>query len=298
LSSGLSSARPRLLLAASVFYLALIFGVMLWRGIEIEPQWVVLALLLIAVAMGRGRQFVQDWSPFLLLFLAYEVMRGFAGQTGFQPHDISWMETALFGGALPTLILQHAFYDPRVIGFQDWAAMFFYFMHFPLPIAVGFLFWTNSREHYWRFISALLLMCFVAFVTYLAWPSTPPWLQLPHDVVKINNQTIAKWGVSYVISPLYSHLNPNQYAAFPSLHAAFPALAALYAWARYRLVAIVLVAWTACVWLSIVYLGEHYFVDALAGLVYALAAAAVVEAVARRRQRARTVAATPATPSS
>ena len=75
------------------------------------------------------------------------------------------------------------------------------------------------------------------------------------------------------------------------LHAAFPALAALYAWARYRLVAIVLVAWTACVWLSIVYLGEHYFVDALAGLVYALAAAAMVEAVARRRRRAGKVAA-------
>jgi membrane-associated phospholipid phosphatase len=300
LSSGLnrfSSGRPRLLLAASVFYLALIFGVMLWRGIEIEPQWVVLALLLIAVAMGRGRQFVQDWSPFLLLFLAYEVMRGFAGQTGFTPHDVSGLERALFGGALPTLLLQHTFYDPRVIGFQDWAAMFFYFMHFPLPIVVGFLFWANSRDHYWRFIAALLLMCFVAFITYLAWPSTPPWLQFRHEVVKINDQTIAKWGVSYLISPLYTHLNPNQYAAFPSLHAAFPALAAMYAWSRYRLVAVVLIVWTACVWAAIVYLGEHYFVDALAGLVYAVAAAAVVEFLARRR-RARGRAITPATPSS
>jgi membrane-associated phospholipid phosphatase len=296
LSSGRIRSRPRLLLAASVFYLALIFGVMLWRGIEIEPQWVVLALLLIAVAMGRGRQFVQDWSPFLLLFLAYEVMRGFAGQTGFQPHDVSRLERTLFGGALPTLVLQHAFYDPRVIGFQDWAAMFFYFMHFPLPIVAGFLFWTHSRDHYWRFIAALLLMCFVAFITYLVWPSTPPWLQFK-DVVKVNDQTIAKWGVSYLISPLYTHLNPNQYAAFPSLHAAFPALAAMYAWARYRLFAIALIVWTACVWAAIVYLGEHYFVDALAGLVYAVAAALLVELVARRR-RARARAVTPATPSS
>jgi membrane-associated phospholipid phosphatase len=110
-------------------------------------------------------------------------------------------------------------------------------------------------------------------------------------VVKINDQTIAKWGVSYLISPLYTHLNPNQYAAFPSLHAAFPALAAMYAWARYRLFAIALIAWTACVWAAIVYLGEHYFVDALAGLFYAAAAVAVVELFARWRPK-------PARPSS
>jgi membrane-associated phospholipid phosphatase len=281
---------------ASVFYLALIFGVMLWRGIEIEPQWVVLALLLIAVAMGRGRQFVQDWAPFLLLFLAYEVMRGFASKTGFPPHDVSGLEKAVFGGQLPTVVLQHAFYNPHVISPWDWVAMIFYFMHFPLPIVVGFLFWTNSREHYWRFISALLLMSFVAFLTYLVWPSTPPWIEYKGVVHKINNETVAKWGVSYLISPLYKNLNPNDYAAFPSLHAAFPSLAAIYAWRRYRWVAIGLLAWTACVWVAIVYLGEHYFVDALAGLAYALLAVAVVELVVRRRSLAR--AATPARPSS
>ena len=64
-------------------YLGLIFGVMLWRGISIEPQWVVLALLLVAVALGRGRAFLTDWLPFLVLFFAYEIMRGFAAKTGF-----------------------------------------------------------------------------------------------------------------------------------------------------------------------------------------------------------------------
>jgi len=36
----------------SLFYLALIFGVMLWRGVSIEPEWVVLALLVIAIVAG------------------------------------------------------------------------------------------------------------------------------------------------------------------------------------------------------------------------------------------------------
>jgi membrane-associated phospholipid phosphatase len=126
-------------------------------------------------------------------------------------------------------------------------------------------------------------MSFVAFVTYLFFPTAPPWIAQQSEVHKVINETVEKWGVDYIVSPLYSRLNPNQYAAFPSLHAAFPALTALYAWKRYRLLAIGLVVYTACVWLAIVYLGEHYFVDALAGLAYAAVAAGVVTLVATRR---------------
>jgi membrane-associated phospholipid phosphatase len=276
---------PRAMLIGSLVYLSIIFGVMLWRGISIEPEWVVLALLLIAVALGRGITFIADWTPFLLLFFAYEAMRGFASKTGFAPHDLSGLERAVFGGTLPTLTLQHAFYHVESVSPQDVVAMFFYFMHFPLPILVGFVFWINSREHYWRFIAALLLMCFVAFATYLFWPSAPPWYQL-HDVVKINDRTIAAlWHNQYYVSQIYHSFNPNKFAAFPSLHAAFPALAAVYAWKRYRLLAIGLVLWTFAVLLSIVYLGEHYVVDALDGFLYVAAAALIVEGFTRWRAR-------------
>jgi membrane-associated phospholipid phosphatase len=283
--------RPGALLIGSLVYLAVVFGVMLWRGISIEPEFVVLALLVIAVAMGRGLSFIADWGPFVLLFLAYEAMRGFAAKTGFAPHDLSGLERAVFGGTLPTVALQHAFYHVESVSPQDVVAMFFYFMHFPLPILVGFLFWLRSREHYRHFIAALLLMAFLAFLTYLFWPSAPPWYQFQEGKVadsqvvhKILNETVDKfWGASYVVSPIYSHLNPNQFAAFPSLHAAFPALAAVYAWARFRALAIVLIGWTAAVLLSIVYLGEHYVVDALDGFVYVAVATVLVEWFVRRR---------------
>ena len=287
--------RPGALLVGSVVYLAVIFGVMLWRGISIEPEFVVLALLVIAVAMGRALSFIADWGSFLLLFFAYEAMRGFAAKTGFQPHDLSGLERGLFGGNLPTLVLQHALYRVDAVSPQDLVAMFFYFMHFPMPILVGFVFWLRSREHYRRFIAALLLMAFLAFVTYLFWPSAPPWYQFQagqvpsSDVVhKILNETVDKlWGASYVVSPIYSHLNPNQFAAFPSLHAAFPALAAVYAWNRFRALSIFLIGWTIAVMFSIVYLGEHYVVDALDGLIYVAVATILVEGFVRwRRMRA------------
>jgi hypothetical protein len=268
---------------------------MLWLGISIEPEWVAVALLVIAIALGRGRTFVVDWTPFLLLFFAYEAMRGFAARLA--PHDLSGLERWVFGGTLPTLTLQHAFYRPGVIGPQDIVAMVLYFMHFVLPIVVGFIFWVNSREHYWRFISALLLMCFLAFVTYLFWPSAPPWYQVP-AVVKINDQTVHRlWGYTLVF--VYHAFNPNQFAAFPSLHAAFPALAAVYAWRRYRALAVGLITWTLAVVVAIVYLGEHYVVDALASVPYVAAATFVVESVSRWRKRGSTPSrmTTPARPS-
>jgi hypothetical protein len=298
--------RPRVILVGSILYLALIFGVMLWRGISIEPEWVVLALLVIAIALGRGRTFVADWGPFLILFFGYEAMRGFASKTGFAPHDLSGIERAVFGGTLPTLTLQHTFYRPEVVSPQDVIAMFFYFMHFPLPIVVGFVFWVRSREHFRRFVGALLLMALLAFITYLFWPSAPPWYQFREDSVpgssvvhKILDETVQKfWGANYMVSPLYTHLNPNQFAAFPSLHAAFPALAAVYAWSRYRGLAVGLILWTIGVLLSIVYLGEHYVVDALDGFVYVAVATLIVEAFTRwRRHRPRAARSTPARPS-
>jgi membrane-associated phospholipid phosphatase len=141
-------------------------------------------------------------------------------------------------------------------------------------------------------------MCFLAFVTYLFWPSAPPWYQL-HDVVKINDQTVhALWGYT-LVTPIYHSFNPNAFAAFPSLHAAFPMLAAVYAWERYKPLALGLVLWSAAVLLSIVYLGEHYVVDALVSLFYVAAATMIVELVSRRRERHSRGAseAMPATPS-
>ncbi|MDQ6898312.1 MAG: phosphatase PAP2 family protein [Candidatus Dormibacteraeota bacterium] len=276
---------PRLLLGGSLVYLGLVFGVMLWRGIDIEPQWVVLALLVIAAALGRGKQFIFDFVPFLLLFLLYEVMRGFAAKTGFAPHDLSGPEQLLFGGALPTQWLQQAFYIPRSVGWVDLVSMGIYFLHFPLPVAVGFIFWLRDRRHYWHFVWALLLMSALAFVTYLFFPSTPPWLQYPGEVHKVTNETVTKLNIGYFISPVYEQMNPNQYAAFPSLHASYPVLAAVYAWRRYRLLALALAVWSAAVWFSIVYLGEHYVVDALFGLLYVAGATAALELGSRHLRR-------------
>ena len=95
------------------------------------------------------------------------------------------------------------------------------------------------------------------------------------SVVKIIDHTLPSFtdlpGVS-VPATIYHWLTPNQYAAMPSLHAAYPFLGALFAlrlWGRRAWPAL---AYTAGVWVSIVYLGEHYIVDIIGGVIFALAA--------------------------
>jgi membrane-associated phospholipid phosphatase len=67
----------------------------------------------------------------------------------------------------------------------------------------------------------------------------------------------------------------------PSLHAAFPVLGLLYAVKLWGRRAWPLALWCVGVCFSIVYLGEHYVADAVAGILFAGASYWAVESVFR-----------------
>ena len=80
----------------------------------------------------------------------------------------------------------------------------------------------------------------------------------------------------------------NDVAAMPSLHAAFALLFTLCLWRLVpRYVRPLLAVYPAAMALALVYSGEHYVVDCIAGWVYAVAAFATVNwAFERHAQRA------------
>jgi membrane-associated phospholipid phosphatase len=71
------------------------------------------------------------------------------------------------------------------------------------------------------------------------------------------------------LSAYFELLNPNPVAALPSLHAAFAFLAFLAVCRTYPRAAAPMFAWCVAVSFSVVYLGEHYLVDVVAGVVLA-----------------------------
>lgn len=228
---------------------------------------------------------VRGWAPFVALLVAYEAMRDLAAVVGVPPHNLALFDRRLFDGYEPTLVLQAAAAQLSDADFLEDAGSLVYGAHFLLPVAVGAWLWSRDREAFSRFGFTLVILCAMAFATYVVAPTSPPWLAQPGSVRHVIEDAIQRSGLPAGLLWLYSNHDYNLYAAFPSLHAGFPVIAAHAAWQRNRVAGIVLFAWAAVVWIAVVYLGEHYVTDVLGGIAYALVAILIVRVLTRARRR-------------
>jgi len=260
-----TARRPGPLAAVAVGYLLLVSGVMIWRGISVSPDYLLLVLVPVAIASGRLLGFARDWVPFIALFLGYEALAGVAGRTGIPVHYelVIRLDRALAGGTDPSQWLQGH------LGSLRWLAIactVVYFGHFLIPVAAGLTLWLADRVQFLRFAAALLAMSFAAFAVFLLVPVAPPWLAGQHHLLPHVRSLLA---LPSAVSPYFSRLDPDTAAAFPSLHAAYPLLAALALRPVTRRAAALALAWSAAVWFSVVYLGQHYVTDVAGGIVLA-----------------------------
>lgn len=239
---------------------------------------------------NRAVALLLGWAPFVVVLVAYELMRDLASRLGVPPHNLAGVERALFDGYEPTLVLQATIAKLGDADLIDDAGSLVYSAHFLLPVAVGAWLWSKNRADFHRFGLSLVVLCALAFLTYVVAPTAPPWLAQPQSVQHLMQDAVLRSGLPPVLTWLYSHHDYNLYAAFPSLHAGFPVLAAAAAWRRNRVAGIALSIWAIVVWVTVVYLGEHYVADVVGGIVYAAVALAIVSLLSRDREQARQIA--------
>jgi membrane-associated phospholipid phosphatase len=277
---------PGALVSISLAYVLLISGIMIWRGISVSPDYLLALFIPIAALSGRLVRFLKDWVPFVVIFLAWEAMRGIAAKDGIPPHvaDIAAIETWVFGGHLPTAVLQSWVPAAAIHGLAV-AGTIIYFLHFVVPLLMGLVLWLNDRTQFLRFTTTLMGMALVCFVVYLLVPTAPPWYAMQKGVIGGFSKLI-DGSLPSAVSPYYHSLNPNQTAAFPSLHAAFPFLGYLALRSVYPRGSLIALAWCVMVWVSVVFLGEHYAIDVIAGVAVAAASWWVMMRVAVPRVRA------------
>ena len=261
-------------------YLMAVIALMIFKSVSITPDRFVIFIFFGAVVAGRAVSFVKDWAPFLSLLLGYEMLRGFADDrgVGVQIESLVNIERSLFG-FIPTERLQDLLYTSGRVAWYDWAAVITYFLHFPLPLIVAFLLWLKDKARFNRFIIALLVLSFSGFITFLLLPAAPPWYAAERGFIeteKIIDIIIPQIGWSWNLSYFYDSLNPNPVAAMPSLHAAYPWLSFLALRNYSKKIAWFFLPFPFFVWFSIVYLGEHYVIDVIAGVAYAHASFWVV----------------------
>lgn len=273
---GETAWRRRWVIVWAVSVLAFIVGVGLPTS---RPQiFGVVALGLVSSCVGtetRWKQVIIDFVPFFALLTLYDALHGAAGHW-FLPHAIPQIKVDewLFGGTVPTVRLQHAFYTPGVAHIWDYVAFAVYMTHFILPYVVAAALWKYDHESFHRWVALFVGLSFLAFLTYAVYPAVPPWMasQSAHlpPTSKIIDEMWAHVGFangSSVFSATGHYANPV--AAVPSLHEAYALFLTLFLWKRAGKWRPVLAVYPIAMALTLVYTGEHYVIDIVLGCMYA-----------------------------
>jgi len=262
-----------------VIYLAVLGVFCVTYNIFPGPEFVITCFFIYAVYRKWTRRLIKDWVPFVALFLAYEAMYGIADNISGIVHvkELISAEFQIFG-TIPTLVLQQ-FYRTPVL---DYLGAFFYSLHFMIPTVFGFILWKYSPENHRKFTFALLVCTYSALITFLVYPSAPPWFGVKSERILFHIDH--ELGVP-VYSTIFDFIQPNPFAAFPSLHATYPWLVSLYAFKTKRFKALPVLIIPIGIWFSAVYLGEHYIIDLLGGVAYSTFAFFLVEKIIPRLPR-------------
>lgn len=216
-------------------------------------------------------------------------------------------DRALGGGELPTVRLQRALSRPGEVAPHDLVLSFVHWMWFAMPHAsLAYILWRHPE----RFPRSACLMAGVfdlGLIGYWAVPTAPPWWAAAHGAIPPVRRVAASavapalfteggatpqvrrimvdagkgfWGRMW--HPLYDALGANPFAAMPSLHFATSIMAARVLSETGRLPGAVGWAYALTLGFALVYLGEHYVLDLVAGL-------ALCEGVRRLGPRAEPV---------
>lgn len=161
-------------------------------------------------------------------------------------------------------------FEPRIQAASlEWHAFvramnFVYFwLDFPLIIAIGLLLFWRRRHHYTLLRDALLISGGIALLFYYSFPVAPPRYLVEWGFV----DTLARYdNLSYQAQSMRPFVNP--YASVPSLHVGWSALVAatLFGASTAMLVRAAGVILLLLQAVAVIVTGNHFFFDALIGL--------------------------------
>jgi hypothetical protein len=145
----------------------------------------------------------------------------------------------------------------------DYSSFLMHGVWFGVPFATGLVLMIYARSKLIEYLAWTVVLFHLAAVLFLIMPVSPPWME--GDVVRILEARNFYEG--------QTSIDNNPYAALPSLHAALPVLTALFLFTRggrgLRFYAWLATVYSGAVSFAIIYMGEHWVIDVLAG--YAVA---------------------------
>jgi len=190
-------------------------------------------------------------------------------------------DLALGGGELPNVRLQRALAGLGRANVLDRTLAWVHWVWFLEPHSA--LAWILARhpDRFPRSARQMSAVFDLGCAAYWAVPTAPPWWasEEGHTDAKVRRIMVEvgeeQWGRSW--EPLYNFLGGNPWAAMPSLHFAASLMAAILLTEAGPVEGAVGWAYAGALGFGLVYLGEHYVVDLIAG--------AALVALVRRGER-------------
>ena len=181
-------------------------------------------------------------------------------------------------GELPGLRLQRAFarHEGEPLRAVEQALVWCHWLWFGVPHGTVAYLLLRRREQFPRGAAQIYAVFDLGLIGYWALPTAPPWFAAEQGVLgprepsmrrlmREHGQAVWKgaWG------PLYDVLGGNPLAAMPSLHFATSVMAAHILGDVGRAQGVLGWSYALTLGFALVYLGEHYVIDLIAGLVLA-----------------------------
>jgi hypothetical protein len=271
-------ATRRVLAAGLAVYLGILAAMVAFDSYTFVLKGAVLPFLLaVAVLSRRFGPFVNDWALFLGAVVFFDSLRSlaFAATTHFElpmyaVYAIDW-ERWLCGGVVAPVGLQEmraSLSDPL------WLDRFFVLLHashFLFFLLFGFVLWYLGRAAFRTYAAAMVALLYLALLVQFLVPTIPPWMAADDFMLLPPTARIFRSIYNVQLPALVAVFDVNPIAAMPSLHAAMPILCALLALHYLGRAGLAVAVYAAGVSLAVLYLGEHYLVDVVAGGLLAFA---------------------------
>jgi membrane-associated phospholipid phosphatase len=278
----ISVLRKESYLVMLIAYVALLLFSYFRYGILFQfslGMYALVSLPLILVVGRRRLAFLKSWIPFLVVFLSYEALQGLVSVVVANSGIISLyaIDAPLWGFNL-TGAVQSALLSPAMTAVMT----FFYSLHLPLVILASIYLWYADKSIYKRYTYAIIVTSYCALVTFLLFPTAPPWYE---GAARNLLQGINSAAPVQIYTNMMNLIEADKFAAFPSLHSAFAIIFLFYMRKRGKLHGLVALSIAAGVLFSTVYLGQHYLIDIIGGAVYSLSACLLVDWLIKRSEK-------------
>lgn len=219
---------------------------------------------------------VRWWGGYILGFLAFAYLRTLGDDTGipWQYGYVADLERLIGLGHVPVVWMQERWFVAGEASRFDLTMFAVYISYFIVPQLAGVLVWRASRERFRLYVVATLATFYVGLLIGFVVPTAPPWLAGQEGYIPAVYRVmveVASEAESGARDVGYSLASANPVGAMPSLHMGITVIVALAAW-RGPLLRVAGVLYVTAMGLALVYLGEHYVVDLIAGAALALAA--------------------------